>query len=203
MPSRREFIHAGLAASVVPVAFPLRETASVRTPTGSVAQSELSLYCLVCDMRSRHGAAFADEAERLGHKVVRTDGDITDFWFADLALRWKESPVAIAGLTGEGALFCLERFGWDHGLRVVFRGTHRFHVTSRAEHTVEGPPPTVAAAQVELTRADWPPHLVRVLRSCAVTRDAATATISCAVPNDRSTETDDILVSWVIAPKHV
>jgi hypothetical protein len=84
-----------------------------------------SFYKVVSDVRFADGDAFANEAERLGASVVRINGDITDFWFNDLSIRWKKSSVAIAGLTAHGPIFCLERFAWDHGLRVVFRDEHR------------------------------------------------------------------------------
>src|SRR4029453_3303581 len=72
---------------------------------------------VVCDERFAPSVAFGLEAKRLGAEVVRTHGDITDFWFEDLSRRWKEQPVGIAGLTTHGPIFCLERFAWDHGLR--------------------------------------------------------------------------------------
>ena len=49
---------------------------------------------------------------------------MTRLWFDDIYHRWKESPVAIAGLTAQGQLFCFERLAWDQGLRVVFRAEH-------------------------------------------------------------------------------
>jgi hypothetical protein len=84
-----------------------------------------SIYRVVCDERFPSSAAFGLEAERMGAQVVRIRGDITDFWFNDLSIRWKEGPIAIAGLTAHGPLFCLERFAWDHGMRVVLRRDHR------------------------------------------------------------------------------
>ena len=85
------------------------------------------LYKVVADVRFAHsaqGRAFSVEAERFGADIVRIEGDITDFWFNDLSLRWKDGPAAIAGLTEHGPLFCLERLGWDHRMRVVFRHEH-------------------------------------------------------------------------------
>jgi hypothetical protein len=41
-----------------------------------------------------------------------------------LRAAWTKQPVAIAGLTAHGPLFCLERLAWDHGMRVVFRAEH-------------------------------------------------------------------------------
>jgi hypothetical protein len=43
-------------------------------------------------------------------------GDITDLWFHDLDLRWKQGPAPIAGLTTHGPLFCLERLAWGKGI---------------------------------------------------------------------------------------
>jgi hypothetical protein len=134
--------------------------------------------------------------------VVRTTGDITDFWFTDLSRRWKQSPVAIAGLTAYGPLFCLERFGWDHGLRVVFRGTHRLLDGGRVEHALEGPFRSIAAAHSGLSGADWPGGLALLLTSCTATGDMATTTVR-AISHDRAADVDDTLVSWVIAPRHV
>jgi|SRR5687768_10371270 len=202
MPSRREFIQAGLAASVAPAVFPIGDSASRSSPVEPVSASHHALYCVVCDVRLRWSADFAHAAERLGNKVVRTTGDITDFWFTDLSRRWREAPVAIAGFTAPGPLFCLERFGWDHGLRVVFRGTHQFRDEGQVEHALEGPFPTIAAAHIDVARADWPRYLARLLNSCDVARDTATTTIRSATADNQQPDSDDTLVSWVIAPTH-
>ncbi|MBI4265820.1 MAG: hypothetical protein HY657_15705 [Acidobacteria bacterium] len=208
MPSRREFLQAGLAASVVSVVMPIREAAGASPRSAAAPPGRHPLHCVVCDMRSPWSTDFAREAERLGIKVVRTNGDITDFWFHDLSLRWKEAPVAIGGLTAPGALFCLERLGWDHGLRVVFRGTHRLVDTSRAEHAMSGPSSTIAAAQRRgLGGAEWACHVARLVSSCAVERETSSAPLrgvlagSEAVEHDRLISEEDALTSWVIAPK--
>jgi hypothetical protein len=98
---------------------------------------------VVCDERFAPSVAFGLEAERLGAEVVRTRGDITDFWFEDLSRRWKEHPIGIAGLTAHGPIFCLERFAWDHGLRVVFRGEHRVLSPGAIAHSITGWPDIV------------------------------------------------------------
>jgi hypothetical protein len=87
MPSRREFIQAGLVLSVAPVAILLRKPADLNAGVEIVTSP---LYCVVCDVRSLWSNDFAREAERLGIRVVRTTGDITDFWFTDLSLRWHD-----------------------------------------------------------------------------------------------------------------
>jgi hypothetical protein len=121
MPSRREFLQAGFAASVFPVAMPVAAPALMVERSNVVTGNRRLLYRVIADVRFADGAAFGFEAERLGLHVVRINGDITDFWFNDLSLRWREEAVSIAGMTAHGPLFCLERFAWDHGLRVVAR----------------------------------------------------------------------------------
>ncbi len=48
-------------------------------------------------------------------------GDVTDLWFNELSVRWKQGPAPIAGLTARNSLFCLERLAWDASMRVVSR----------------------------------------------------------------------------------
>jgi hypothetical protein len=121
MHSRREFLQIGFAASMFPIAAPGGSSSLMVQGADAVTGNLRSFYRVIVDVRLPDGAAFGHEAERAGYEVVRITGDITDFWFNDLSLRWKEEAVAIAGLTAHGALFCLERFGWDYGLRVVAR----------------------------------------------------------------------------------
>ena len=121
MPTRRDFIQAGLTAAFVP-AILSRDVSAVQFLAGSASTPPLNpVYKVVSDVRFDEGVAYALEAERLGGQVARIRGDITDFWFHDLSLRWKDGPAAIAGLTEHGPLFCLERLAWDHRMRVVFR----------------------------------------------------------------------------------
>jgi hypothetical protein len=201
MPSRREFIQAGIAASVVPLALPIQEPARAPVDAEVAAGPSHRPRRIVCDVRSHHSAALGDEGERLGLTVVRTRGDITDFWFTDLAPRWKLSPLPIAGLTTHGPLFCLERFAWDHGLRVAFRGVHPVHESGHIEHSLSGPSQTVAFAHSALAGEDWPVHLARLLGSCAPSSETADAVIRSAPARGYRSEIDETLFSWVIAPK--
>jgi hypothetical protein len=188
--------------SVTPVTLQMPEPVNTTRPQ--------PLHCVVCDIRSAASRALAAEAERLGIEVARTNGDITDLWFNDLSRRWKAAPVAIGGLTDHGPLFCLERFGWDHGLRVVFRGTHRELEGGHVEHVITGPFPTIAAVHTDLAGADWPSRLARLLTSCPPARDTSSTTVRGVLAGDHRVDThgpaeaghdEDALVSWVIAPK--
>ena len=115
--TRREFLQAGMAASLLPFAV-------ASSSGGAAAASEPVLYRVLFDIRFPDSVAYGREAERRGHETVGFAGDITDFWYHDLSLRWRRGPAAIAGMTTQGPLFCLERWAWDHGLRVVARAEH-------------------------------------------------------------------------------
>jgi hypothetical protein len=115
MASRREFLQAGLAASLLPVA------ASAGESTSEAPNPPVSFYKVIFDERFPASVAFGDKWKGRGPVVHAICGDITDLWFHDLDRQWKKRPVPIAGLTAHGPLFCLERLAWDHGMRVVSR----------------------------------------------------------------------------------
>ena len=119
MTTRRDFLQLAFAAPLLP--------ASLRLPvfesrTGGLPQAQVdSLYTVLCDERFAESVAFAEDMSKHGTPVTRFRGDITEFWYGDLSQRWRVDPVAIAGVTTYGPFFCLERWGWDHGLRVAQR----------------------------------------------------------------------------------
>ena len=112
MANRRELIKAGLAASILPIDLIAREAR---------AQAPLAIHRAIYDERFDAGRTFAAQARQRGWAVRAIRGDVTDLWFNDLALRWKQGPAPIAGLTAKNSLFCLERLAWDAGMRVVSR----------------------------------------------------------------------------------
>lgn len=115
MASRREFLQAGIAASVLPMAV------VAARPTSSERNDRPGFYKVIFDERFPSSVAYGEEWKARGAAVHAIRGDITDLWFHDLDQRWKEQPVTIAGFTAHGPLFCLERLAWDHGMRVVSR----------------------------------------------------------------------------------
>jgi hypothetical protein len=115
MASRREFLHAGLAASLLPVAV------SAGASALQASEPAVPFYKVVFDERFPASVAFGQEWRERGANVHAITGDITDLWFHDLDPRWKQGPAPIAGLTAHGPLFCLEHLAWDHGMRVISR----------------------------------------------------------------------------------
>jgi hypothetical protein len=119
MTTRRDFLQLALTAPLLPASLHLPVFNS-RSDSPAHAQIDV-LYTVLCDERFGESVAFAEDMSKRGTPVTRFRGDITDFWYGDLSVRWKAAPVAIAGVTTHGPLFCLERWGWDHGLRVAYR----------------------------------------------------------------------------------
>lgn len=115
MANRREFLQAGIAASLLPIAV------AGRTLAASEHADRVTFYKVIFDERFPASVAFGEEWKARGAAVHAIRGDITDLWFHDLDLQWKRQPVAIAGLTAHGPLFCLERLAWNHGMRVISR----------------------------------------------------------------------------------
>lgn len=119
MVNRRDFFVSGVAAAALPL---IIGRASARSNTGiESGLAATSLYKVVYDERFPASVAYGHEAMRRGLAVQAIRGDITDFWYYDLYPQWRKEPVAIAGLTAHGPIFCLERLSWDFGMRVSFR----------------------------------------------------------------------------------
>ena len=155
-------------------------------------------YKVVVDSRFAESVAFAREAARSGVALARISGDVTDLWFNDLDLRWKAGPVAVAGLTGADSLFCLERLGWDAGLRVVFRGEHLANASGGLDHRLTAPRGLLAGlGDASLGSELWPREAARLALACPFERAGGTAVrgSTCAAPSHGPG-----LVSWVIAP---
>lgn len=106
----------------------------------------LPLHAVVFDERFEQAVRFGGEASRLGLRSRSIRGDVTDLWFNELHPLWKRAACPVAGVTAYAALFCLERLGWNHGLRVVYHD-----VQSALVSGVDWP-----AHADRPTRADWP-----------------------------------------------
>jgi hypothetical protein len=197
MASRREFLQVGVAA----LALPISARAASKASAGALAGSApAKLYKVIYDERHASSRAFAAEVSRLGAPVHAIKGDITDLWFRDLDARWKKQPAAIAGLTEHGALFCLERLSWDHGMRVVYRADHTYRADGYMEHELSGSERMLRQA-VDLSSSgpDWGTRVASLLTRCPATR-AQASKLTVVTPTARQAGDPEHLVSWVIAP---
>lgn len=193
MANRREFIQACIAASAVPAS-----TALTWHPAVARASSPI-FFRTIFDERFPESVAFGEEADRLGETARTIKGDITQLWFNEIDVQWRKEPVAIAGLTTLGPLFCLERWGWDAGLRVVFRVEHSV-VQGRFQHKFSGPPNVQAEAESHVSGPDWAIRMARFAITCSHDMCTPSEISFSGHAGALSTSEDEALISWVIAP---
>lgn len=192
MTSRREFLKAGLTASaLLPVG--AQADFAVGAP-GAV----VSLYKVLYDTRFAASVAFARRAAARGIDVHAMTGDMTPFWYDDLYHRWRQEPVAIAGLTAHGALFCLERLAWEQRMRVVYRGEHAAAAGCVA-HRFEGAAQLATAAAEATAGVAWAAALADIVAECPRGRAQPGTARSLTVRAGAMTPSEP-LFSWVIAP---
>jgi hypothetical protein len=199
MASRREFLQVGIAALALPIS--ARAALSPAADAPNSAAPVTPLYKVVYDERFPASVEFGEEARSLGLPTHSIRGDITDLWFHDLDAQWTKKPAAIGGLTAQGALFCLERLAWDHGMRVVFRGDHRYLPAGAIEHELTGPENAVRrAASLQDDGDAWALRVAGLIaRVPEGLSTPAKATIHSRATAPANTEAED-LISWVIAP---
>jgi hypothetical protein len=137
MINRRRFVQHGVAGSVTALVggIPLLAGATTSEVSresvallgdglladGLLRDNRLKLHVALFDRRFAAGRHFAQTSETRGIATRAIAGDVTSVWYSELHPLWKQRPVAIAGLTTYGPLFCLERLAWDHGMRVLHR----------------------------------------------------------------------------------
>jgi hypothetical protein len=197
MTSRREFLQIGVAVTAMPVAS--HAWSAAVAPPGT---PPLPLYAVIYDGRFEQSIAFARRSEALGFSTREISGDVTSLWYNDLYRRWKQGPVAIAGLTGHGAMFCLEQLGRDHRLRSVFRSEHRPEANQEIGHTMRGPVAmlTNALMRIKSQSAAFGSCMADVVTRCPGGRpELSTAEIRSRGELDLGNDETD-LYSWVIAP---
>jgi len=199
MASRREFLQVGIAALALPIS--ARAALSPAAARAENAVPVTPLYKVIFDERFRASVAFGAEARNMGLPTHSIQGDITDLWFHDLDAQWKKQPAAIAGLTAQGALFCLERLAWDHGMRVIFRGNHRYLPDGAIEHALTGSESVVKEmAALRHDGDDWAARIARlVARVPEGPSTPAKATVHGRATAPANIEPES-LISWVIAP---
>lgn len=195
MPNRREILQIGITATAWPFA-----SRAARAAAGE-SRGPLPLYRVIFDRRFDESIAFGRRAESLGLQTHEIDGDMTRFWYDDLYHQWKTSPVAIAGLTVHGPMFCFEQLGHDHGLKLVFRAEHRVGPAG-VDHELSGPSSMLGASMaVSEARERWPACMADVIAECPSGRaESSSARAVTSVPGRITHAERDALYSWVIAP---
>jgi hypothetical protein len=200
--SRRRFLQIGITAT----AWPLASKAAVAAGL-DVGTSSLAIYKVVVDERFAESVEFGGRANGLGLDVQAISGDMTRLWYDDLYHEWQRRPVAIAGLTAHGPMFCLEMLGRDQGLRVVFKGVHAVDRSGTLRHALSGPIEMLdAALELGDDGEGWTCRIADVIARCPrgrseistrATEAAGGASETSGLSRGTQRET---LYSWVIAP---
>jgi hypothetical protein len=204
--SRRRFMSTGIAvsaaASLAAVATESRSTPS--DPLGLRLSLDLALF----DTRFPAAHAFARALAIRGVALAPFDGDVTPVWFEQLDPVWRQYPLTVAGLTTEGALFCLEQLAWDNGLRVAFRGIHASSPGAGTQHVLEASVHRSQDVQGRLSAAlPWPAQVADIIASIdepisAFPSAPEERSRASYQTRSRSQQSAQRLVSWLIAPKN-
>ena len=196
MTSRRQFLQIGVTAT----AWPLASSAARAAGNEMFGREALTLYRAVYDSRFDAGRAFARRASALGLPVEAIEGDMTSFWYEDLYHVWKREPVAVAGLTAHGPMFCFEQLGRDQGMRIVFRAMHRFG-TGFVEHELSGPVAMLEHGKAVESGSDWGACMADVVAECPSGRTEVSTTHASTPFSPHTVSAGaDPLYSWVLAP---
>lgn len=84
------------------------------------AAAGVPLHRVVFDSQHERSVRFAAEARRRGIATSDTRGDIVAVYLRELMTRWREKPVAVAGLTPHFQLFGLRLLAEVPRFRLVF-----------------------------------------------------------------------------------
>jgi hypothetical protein len=162
------------------------------------AGQSLPLERFVFDVRFAESGAIAEHVARLGVALSPVADDLMTLWYDDLDLKWRNAPMALAGVTLEDAFFVLETFALDRGMHVVYRGVHGLVENGRITHRLAGPAALVERAA--RTPSQWEGELAGALTTCPLgaPQTARTELVTDGAPLSLR---DMPLYSWIIAPR--
>ena len=116
MTTRRQVLKWAAAASAAATG-----ALEVRASTAASRESPQQVELFVFDRRFADARAAAARSAANGVETAAFDGDLTDLWYDRLDLRWRASPMTLAGVTTESGLFVLETLAVDRQMRVIER----------------------------------------------------------------------------------
>jgi hypothetical protein len=194
MTTRREVLRCGLALPALSLA-----AGSLPFTASAVGAAEtLRLERFVYDVRFAESAAMGEHAARRGISPAPIADDLMRIWYDDLDLRWREQPMALAGITMAEALFVLETFALDRGMHVVYRGEHSVVEQGRMAHRLAGPTELLEAVRPLPT--EWQAPLCAALAQCPLGKPPSGTAEYVTTPGGLSLR-EVPLQSWIIAPR--
>lgn len=148
------------------------------------------------DMRTPTGSSFARVTRDFGARTLALPIDPYGLWRREVVDAISRPPVVI-GLSNLGTLFCLERLGWDLGLRVKSRIEHLPQADGGWRHHAHASPPDWATDLLNRSSADFGPAAARIVLEC---RDGL-GDCTHAAPARHPHELGEPLVTWLLAPR--
>jgi len=209
--SRRRFVATGLsvsAAASVGAAASVSGIPSNHAPANCTIGLQYPLHLALIDTRFPAAKVFGRTMGLRGVTLARYDGDVTPIWFHKLDPVWRQHPLAVAGLTTEGALFCLEQMAWDYGMRVAYRGFHHGLPDGGVQHLLESSARRPQDVKGRISGLQpWPEDVAELIAridepTTAFPSDPQGRSQANYRTRSRSTATEPHLVSWLIAPKN-
>jgi hypothetical protein len=189
MANRREFIQAGIAVT------------AATSVTGASAQAAPPhrIHKVIYDERFAEPVRFARAAEALGLETHPINGDMTALWYGELDGLWRKEPVAIAGMTRHGPMFCLEMLARDHGMRLVYQAEHQI-TGAEVRHSVSGALANLKrSGGLARSGADWP-ELMASLAAETPVEPALRGGIGVVTRTEAAAIAEEPLFTWVIGP---
>ena len=153
---------------------------------------------VVVEAASPLASVFRAEADRLGLRVWEIHDDITDLWYRELSLRWKEAPLVLGGVTLSTSLFCLETLARDHQMRVCFRADHNRVRGGAVEHVITGTSQMVE--QASTLSEDWGASFAQLAADLPLYESKLDRRKIVTQASPKSAEPGP-MVSWIIAPR--
>ena len=148
----------------------------------------MPLHRVVFDSHHDQSVRFAIEARRQGVEPSDTRGDVAALYVRDLMTRWRESAIAVAGLTPHSQLFGLRLLAETPRLRLVFMQEMESGEAYGPATVCKAPRSADPAATARLL-CDWPAHDATVARGRS----------NILLAQDHPF-TNDALVAWLMAP---
>jgi hypothetical protein len=207
---RRAFLQSSAAVSAAGLS--AASAAAFAAPGGSHfagrAGWSLASERFIIDTRFAEAVATGRAAQSENLRVAEVSGDMSNLWYHDLDLRWRDAPMVLAGVTAPEGLFVLETLANDRGMRVVYRGVHTVGPAGVERHVLRGPGELVALLANSRGRFSasgiWGTHACAALRGCPASSRAAVESLEFSTPahpDRRDVPASPSLVSWIIAPR--
>jgi hypothetical protein len=192
MGNRREFIRAGMAVTAA---------ASVTSaPAKAAAAPPHRIHKVVYDQRFAEPVRFARAAEALGLEAHAITGDMTALWYEELDGLWRQEPLAIAGMTRHGPMFCLEMLARDRGMRLVYQAEHQI-AGAEVRHTVSGPLSSLKrSGGLMEAGAAWPEQMAALVAHTPV-EPALSGKVGVVTRGHGAEAAEEPLFTWVIGPQ--